>query len=318
MQRTIGPGPGRGNVRPGPCVCVAVPVRSVGHDVQDVATTCATGAARGRAARHRQAVPGRHRQPRHRHRPSARAPSTPSSGENGAGKSTLMKILYGVQKPDEGTISVDGEPRSFASPSDAIARGIGMVFQHFMLADNLTVLENVVLGAEKLHGIGDEAREPRSRRSPSATASASTPTSWSRTSASASASGSRSSRCSTAAPRSSSSTSRPPCWCRRRSTRSSTTCASCKAEGHTLHLHLPQARRGARGRRRHHRHPPRHHGRHGQARGGHPRQLAELMVGSELPSPRPRSPRSPTTCCSRSSDVSSSTAGRAAPQRHLA
>jgi simple sugar transport system ATP-binding protein len=80
-------------------------------------------------------------------------------GENGAGKSTLMKILYGVQKPDEGSIAVNGEQVSFSSPADAIEVGIGMVFQHFMLADNLTVLENVVLGAEKLHGIGDGARE---------------------------------------------------------------------------------------------------------------------------------------------------------------
>jgi general nucleoside transport system ATP-binding protein len=79
-------------------------------------------------------------------------------GENGAGKSTLMKILYGVQKPDEGTITLSGVPVSFGSPTDAIKAGIGMVFQHFMLADNLTVLENVVLGAEKLHGIGDDAR----------------------------------------------------------------------------------------------------------------------------------------------------------------
>ncbi len=79
-------------------------------------------------------------------------------GENGAGKSTLMKILYGVQKPDDGTISVNGSEVSFATPADAIAQGIGMVFQHFMLADNLTVLENVTLGAEKLHGIGDDAR----------------------------------------------------------------------------------------------------------------------------------------------------------------
>ncbi len=78
-------------------------------------------------------------------------------GENGAGKSTLMKILYGVQKPDEGTIEVDGAPVQFASPTDAIRSGIGMVFQHFMLADNLTVLENVVLGAEHLHGIGPAA-----------------------------------------------------------------------------------------------------------------------------------------------------------------
>ena len=69
-------------------------------------------------------------------------------GENGAGKSTLMKILYGMQKPDDGTITVDGAAVRFGSPADAIAAGIGMVHQHFMLADNLSVLENVVLGAE--------------------------------------------------------------------------------------------------------------------------------------------------------------------------
>ncbi|MFJ9759041.1 ABC transporter ATP-binding protein [Streptomyces sp. NPDC101149] len=80
-------------------------------------------------------------------------------GENGAGKSTLMKILYGMQKPDEGTITVAGEQVAFHSPADAIARGIGMVHQHFMLADNLTVLENVVLGSEKLYGIGATARK---------------------------------------------------------------------------------------------------------------------------------------------------------------
>jgi ABC-type uncharacterized transport system ATPase subunit len=79
-------------------------------------------------------------------------------GENGAGKSTLMKILYGMQRPDEGTITVDGRQVEFHSPADAIGRGIGMVHQHFMLADNLTVLENTVLGAEKLYGIGGRAR----------------------------------------------------------------------------------------------------------------------------------------------------------------
>ncbi|NGN64408.1 ABC transporter ATP-binding protein [Streptomyces sp. A7024] len=79
-------------------------------------------------------------------------------GENGAGKSTLMKTLYGMHKPDEGIIAVDGEKVTFAGPADAIAHGIGMVHQHFMLADNLTVLENTVLGAEKLHGIGGAAR----------------------------------------------------------------------------------------------------------------------------------------------------------------
>ena len=79
-------------------------------------------------------------------------------GENGAGKSTLMKILYGVLRADEGTVRVDGKPLALHGPSDAIDAGIGMVFQHFMLADNLTVLENVVLGAENLHGIADRAR----------------------------------------------------------------------------------------------------------------------------------------------------------------
>ena len=73
-------------------------------------------------------------------------------GENGAGKSTLMKTLYGMHKPDEGTISVNGRQVSFSSPADAIAAGIGMVHQHFMLADNLTVLENIVLGLKgRLH-----------------------------------------------------------------------------------------------------------------------------------------------------------------------
>jgi general nucleoside transport system ATP-binding protein len=80
-------------------------------------------------------------------------------GENGAGKSTLMKILYGMQQPDEGTISVDGDPVHFRSPADAINAGIGMVHQHFMLADNLTVAENILLGAEALHGMGAAARQ---------------------------------------------------------------------------------------------------------------------------------------------------------------
>lgn len=69
-------------------------------------------------------------------------------GENGAGKSTLMKILYGMQPPDEGSILIKGENVRLHSPRDAIDYGIGMVHQHFMLADNLTVLENIILGAE--------------------------------------------------------------------------------------------------------------------------------------------------------------------------
>jgi ABC-type uncharacterized transport system ATPase subunit len=73
-------------------------------------------------------------------------------GENGAGKSTLMKTLYGMHRPDEGQILVDGREVHLRSPNDAIAAGIGMVHQHFMLADNFTVLENIVLGSEPTRG----------------------------------------------------------------------------------------------------------------------------------------------------------------------
>ena len=69
-------------------------------------------------------------------------------GENGAGKSTLMKILYGMQAADEGVMKVFGNEVKLAKPTDAINMGIGMVHQHFMLAENLTVLESVILGAE--------------------------------------------------------------------------------------------------------------------------------------------------------------------------
>jgi len=75
-------------------------------------------------------------------------------GENGAGKSTLMKILFGMQSADDGVMKVHGEVVSFDSPTDAIDRGIGMVHQHFMLADNLTVLENVIVGAEPMNAGG--------------------------------------------------------------------------------------------------------------------------------------------------------------------
>src|SRR5690554_5917752 len=69
-------------------------------------------------------------------------------GENGAGKSTLMSILYGFYTADSGTIRVDGKEQQIADSSHALALGIGMVHQHFMLVDNFTVLENVVLGVE--------------------------------------------------------------------------------------------------------------------------------------------------------------------------
>ena len=69
-------------------------------------------------------------------------------GENGAGKSTLMKMLFGLEQPTEGTITVNGEEVSLTSPTVAISKGIGMVHQHFMLVPNLTVAENIVLGME--------------------------------------------------------------------------------------------------------------------------------------------------------------------------
>jgi simple sugar transport system ATP-binding protein len=69
-------------------------------------------------------------------------------GENGAGKSSLMNVLYGLYHPDAGELALEGKPVRFKSPRDAIARGIGMVHQHFMLVPTLTVAENVVLGRE--------------------------------------------------------------------------------------------------------------------------------------------------------------------------
>ena len=69
-------------------------------------------------------------------------------GENGAGKSTLMNVLYGLYRPDEGEILVNGKPVEMSSPRDAIDLGIGMVHQHFMLIPVMTVAENIVLGVE--------------------------------------------------------------------------------------------------------------------------------------------------------------------------
>ena len=69
-------------------------------------------------------------------------------GENGAGKSTAMRIAYGFYTADSGEILVDGQVRDIKSPHDAIALGIGMVHQHFMLVETMTVAENIVLGAE--------------------------------------------------------------------------------------------------------------------------------------------------------------------------
>lgn len=69
-------------------------------------------------------------------------------GENGAGKTTLMKILYGMTKPDEGQVKIDGTEVSIRTPQDAIRLGIGMVHQHFQQAPVMTVAENIVVGQE--------------------------------------------------------------------------------------------------------------------------------------------------------------------------
>jgi simple sugar transport system ATP-binding protein len=85
-------------------------------------------------------------------------------GENGAGKSTLMNILYGLIAPDEGEILLDGKPVRINGSSDAIARGIGMVHQHFKLVPVLTVADNVILGAETMSGPVFVDRAEASRR----------------------------------------------------------------------------------------------------------------------------------------------------------
>jgi simple sugar transport system ATP-binding protein len=85
-------------------------------------------------------------------------------GENGAGKSTLMNILFGLYRPDEGQIVIDGEPVEFADPSAAIAKGIGMVHQHFMLVPVFSVTENVILGTEPTGALGTLDRGEARRR----------------------------------------------------------------------------------------------------------------------------------------------------------
>jgi ABC-type uncharacterized transport system ATPase subunit len=85
-------------------------------------------------------------------------------GENGAGKSTLMNILFGLYRADEGEILLDGEPLHTRSPADAIAAGVGMVHQHFMLVPVFTVAENVMLGVEPTGSFGNIDRDEARRR----------------------------------------------------------------------------------------------------------------------------------------------------------
>ena len=82
-------------------------------------------------------------------------------GENGAGKTTLMNVLYGLYEPDGGAVYVDGQPRAFDSPREAINAGVGMIHQHFMLVDPMTVVENVTLGYEPGTGRGVDRERAR-------------------------------------------------------------------------------------------------------------------------------------------------------------
>jgi simple sugar transport system ATP-binding protein len=84
-------------------------------------------------------------------------------GENGAGKSTLMNMIYGLYTPDEGEILMNGQPAHIRNPNDAIARGIGMVHQHFQLVPVLTVTENIMLGNEAVRGLFLDRRAARAR-----------------------------------------------------------------------------------------------------------------------------------------------------------
>ena len=116
-------------------------------------------------------------------------------GENGAGKTTLMNILFGHYVADEGTVEAFGKPLPPGDPRAALEAGIGMVHQHFTLADNMTVLENIALGTQGLWSWKlDRARRARAHREAvlASSASPSIPMRRSRRSPSASASASKS------------------------------------------------------------------------------------------------------------------------------
>ena len=155
-------------------------------------------------------------------------------GENGAGKSTLMSVLYGLYAPDEGEILVDGTAVQITSPATAIALGIGMVHQHFMLVPVMTVAENIVLGQEpSRHGRLDlKAARARVRELSDRYGLAVDPDAAGRGHhRSARSSAWRSSKRSTATPGSSCSTSPAPCSPRRRSASWSRSSTASRPDG---------------------------------------------------------------------------------------
>ena len=173
-----------------------------------------------------------------------------------------MKILYGVQQPDDGHDRGRRRRASrFRSPTDAIGVGIGMVFQHFMLADNLTVLENVVLGAERLHGIGDKARAEIERDLRAPTASGIDPDVLVETLGVGDRQRVEILKVLYRGAQILILDEPTAVLVPQEVDELFDNLRELKRRGPHRPLHLPQARRGALGRRRHHGHPARHHGR---------------------------------------------------------
>ena len=244
-------------------------------------------APRARSCGHHQALSGRASPTT-----ASTSPSLPGEihavlGENGAGKSTLMKIIYGVVKPDAGTIRWEGKPVTIANPARARKLGIGMVFQHFSLFETLTVAENIALALDERHAGGDCPRASATCRAlrPAARPGRVTCTRC----RSASASASRSSRCLLQDPRAADH-GRADVGADAAGGREAVRDAAPARRRRLQHpLHQPQARRDPRAV------PPRD----GAARGaGSParairdtnrrRTLARMMIGGDLPHPRHR------------------------------
>ena len=230
-------------------------------------------------------------------------------GENGAGKSTLMNVLYGLYQADEGEVLLDDQVQHFAGPGDAMAAGIGMVHQHFMLIPVFTVAENVMLGHEATRPAGgstcrrarEGARDLRALRVPRRPRRARRRPPRRRAAARRDHQGALPRRARARV---------------RRADRGAHPAGDRRAHGHHApaqgdrhldRLHHPQAPRGARGRRPHHRHPTRQGRRRGRSDGherrarlahGRPRRRAHRAEGgadARRPRPRRRGPHGRST-----------------------